>query len=141
MGGYDWGCCHFTQIALHAIVTLGIFAFCRRVLLLNGHRRPEPIAFVAALVFAVHPAASGVVNYLNARSSLLTAALLLPAILAYMEPSESPGYDRPQWGAAILYTVALFTKVEAIGALGAFWAFDLWQRNREKPERNILQAL
>src|SRR6185503_19633531 len=42
-------------------------------------------------------------------------------------------YQRPQWTAAVLYTFALFTKVEAVGALGAFWAFDLWQRAREAP--------
>lgn len=141
MGGYDTWWWHFTQILLHALVTLGLFAFCRRVLLYLGDPHPDRIAFFAALIFAVHPAASGVVNYLNARSSLLTAAFILPALLVYMKPSDPDGYARPQWLAAFLYTLALFTKVEAVGALGALWAFDLWQRGRENPQIGFARAV
>src|ERR1043165_9314136 len=83
LGGYDNWSWHFTQILLHVVVVLGIFARARRILLLIGDPRPDNIAFVAAAIFAVHPTASGVVNYMNARSSLLTAAFLLPDLLAY----------------------------------------------------------
>ncbi len=143
LGGYDTRWWHFTQILLHALVTLGIFALCRRVLLLQRDPPPNPdrIAFAAALIFAIHPAASGVVNYFNARSSLLTAAFLLPALLAYMRSAPGKPYDRPQWLAALFYALALFTKVEAVGALGALWAFDLWQRARETPERSFAGAV
>lgn len=143
MGGYDTWWWHFTQILLHALVTLGIYALCLRVLgmLRDAPPHPERIAFFAALIFAIHPAASGVVNYLNARSSLLTAVFILPALLAYMKPIEEEGYVRPQWHAAVFYTLALFTKVEAVGALGAFWAFELWQRGRETPAHGFLRAV
>jgi tetratricopeptide (TPR) repeat protein len=140
MGGYDMWWWHFTQIVLHALVTLGIYTLCRRILIMLGDPAPQGIALFAAIVFAIHPAASGVVNYLNARSSLLTAVFLLPALLAYMKPVEDDGYARPQWAAAAFYGLALFTKVEAIGALGAFWAFELWQRGRESPGSGIIQA-
>ena len=140
MGGYDTRWWHFTQIVLHALVTLGIYALCRRILLMVGDTAPDGIAFFAAAVFAVHPTASGVVNYLNARSSLLTAVFLLRALLSYMKPIEDESYARPQWIAATWYALALFTKVEAIGALGAFWAFDLWQRGRESPGSGLAQA-
>lgn len=140
MGGYDTWWWHFTQIVLHTLVTLGIFALCRRVLVLMGDPRPDGIAFVAAMIFAIHPTASGVVNYLNARSSLLTAVFILPALLAYMKPIEEARYARPQWGAALFYALALFTKVEAVGVLGAFWAFELWQRGREAPAGGFLRA-
>jgi hypothetical protein len=42
MGGYETRWWHFTQILLHALVTLGLFALCRRVLELTG--TPSPIA-------------------------------------------------------------------------------------------------
>jgi Tfp pilus assembly protein PilF len=141
MGGYDTWWWHFTQILLHTLVTLGIYALCRRVLVIMRDPRPDGIAFVAALIFAIHPAASGVVNYLNARSSLLTAVFILPALLAYMKPIEEEEYARPQWLAALFYALALFTKVEAVGALGAFCAFELWQRGREAPAHGFLRAV
>jgi Tfp pilus assembly protein PilF len=141
VSGYDTWSWHLVQILLHIVVTLGIFALTRRVLLLLGDDRPNGIAFAAAAIFAVHPAAAGVVDYLNARSSLLTAAFLLPALLAYMRSADTPRYSRPQWAAAALYALALFTKVEAVGALGALWAFDLWQRARETPGVSLPRAI
>jgi len=131
INGYRMQNWHFTQILLHALVTVGLFLLCKRLLALGAGPPSDATAFVAAAVFAVHPASSGVVNYLNARSSLLTAAFLVPALLAYLKPVESAEYRRPQWTAALWYTLALFTKVEAVGALGALWAFELWQRGRE----------
>lgn len=165
MGGYVMWWWHFTQIALHVIVTLGLYALCLRVLTLHTAAPAPAIGFAlgsavrsasgsavrsagsplwtpfaAASLFAVHPASSGVVNYINARSSLLTAAFVLPALIAYMRSADTDKYSRPQWAAALLYTLALFTKVEAVGALGAFWAFDLWQRGRENPDASVLRA-
>ena len=140
ISGYDTWSWHLTQILLHVAVTLGLFALARRVLILVGDNRPNGIAFAAAAIFAVHPAAAGVVDYLNARSSLLTAAFLLPALLAYARWADTPRYSRPQWVTALLYTLALFTKVEAVGALGALWAFELWQRARETPGVSLPRA-
>lgn len=141
VSGYDTWSWHLVQILLHIVVTLGIFALTRRVLLMLGDDRPDGIAFAAAAIFAVHPAAAGVVDYLNARSSLLTAAFLLPALLAFMRSADTPRHSRPQWLAALLYALALFTKVEAVGALGALWAFELWQRARETPGVSLPRAV
>ena len=136
MGGYDTWWWHFTQILLHAICALGVYYLALRVLsMVDGPPptlRPEHIALVAALLFALHPTASGVVNYLNARSSLLTAALLLPSLVAYMVPGSQPRYVKTPWLAMTLYTLALFTKVEAVGALGAYFAYDVWQTARRE---------
>src|SRR5919201_1853540 len=141
LGGYEMPWWHFTQILLHVVVTLGIFAFCRRLLQMLGDPRPDAIAFAAAIIFAIHPGASGVVNYVNARSSLLVAAFLLPALLEYMTPVESADYTRPQWRTAAWYLLALFTKVEALGVVGALWAYDLWQRGRETPDASFFSSV
>lgn len=135
LGGYNTWWWHFTQIVLHFAVTLGLYFLCLRILSFVGEECPEPLAFLAAIAFAVHPTASGVVNYLNARSSLLTAAFILPALMTYMRRIEEPRYARPAWGTAALYTAALFTKVEAVGALGALFAYEIWQRAREGERR------
>ena len=140
VGGYDSWWWHFTQVLLHALVAIGVFAFARRVLTLLERPNAAAAALFGAAVFAIHPAASGVVNYFNARSSLLTAAFLIPALLAYMPARGQQTDDRPRWLAALWLALALFTKVEAVGALGAFWALELWQRAREKPGIGIAAA-
>jgi protein O-mannosyl-transferase len=137
MGGYDTKWWHLTQILLHAVCAIGIYFLCRRVL----SQTPEAsipainwaIPLAAALIFAVHPTASGVVNYLSARSSLLTAAFLLPALLLYMVPRGDPGYDRLPWAATLLFALALFTKVEAIAALGVCMLYEVWQTAITRP--------
>jgi tetratricopeptide (TPR) repeat protein len=141
MGGYDTWWWHFTQLLLHALVSIGVYVFARRVLTLLDQPSPTIPAFVAAAIFAIHPAASGVVNYFNARSSLLTAAFLLPALLAYLAPRAERDADRPRLVAAIWLALALLTKVEAVGALGAFWAFELWQRARQAPGIGLIAAV
>jgi tetratricopeptide (TPR) repeat protein len=143
MGGYDTFWWHFTQVLLHALVTVGVFAFARRLLVLLDDPLPraDRAAFVAAAIFGIHPAASGVVNYFNARSSLLTAVFLLPALLSYMRSRATDAADRPRWATATWLGLALFTKVEAVGALGALWAFELWQRAREQPGIGLGAAL
>ncbi len=141
LGGYQMRQWHTTQVLLHLVCALGLYGLCRRVLRLAlGAAAPEHalVALVAALVFAAHPANAGVVDYVSARSSLLTAAFLLPAVLAYTrrmgaeaEPAgalhDARGYRRPALLAGLLYGLALFTKIEAVACLGVFFLFDVWQ--------------
>lgn len=140
MGGYETWWWHFTQVLLHAAVSIGVFAFARRVLALLGQSHPTAPALAAAVIFAIHPAASGVVNYFNARSSLLTAAFLLPALIAYLPARGERDTGQPRWYAAFWLALALFTKVEAVGALGAFVAFELWRRAHRTPGIGLFAA-
>ena len=127
MGGYTMWWWHFTQVVLHALCVLGLYALCLRVLRLA---EVEPkglwIAFAAAVVFALHPTESGVVNYLSARSSLLTAAFLFPALLLYMKLPDESGRTKVSWGATVFFALAIFSKVEAVGCLAAFFLYEAW---------------
>jgi tetratricopeptide (TPR) repeat protein len=132
MGGYDTWWWHLTQILLHAVCAIGLYFLCRRILLASSsgaedRRALRSVPLLAAVVFALHPTASGVVNYLSARSSLLTAAFLLPSILLYMAPHGEQRSARIPWLAALLYTLALFSKVEAVGCLAVYFLFEVWQ--------------
>jgi tetratricopeptide (TPR) repeat protein len=132
MGGYDTWWWHLTQILLHAVCAIGLYFLCRRILLASAsgaedRRALRYVPLLAAVVFALHPTASGVVNYLSARSSLLTAAFLLPSILLYMAPHGEQRSARIPWLAALLYTLALFSKVEAVGCLAVYFLFEVWQ--------------
>jgi len=137
MAGYETPVWHATQILFHFACTLGILFLARRVLQQaippQARERETALALIplaAALLFAVHPTGSGVVNYMSARSSLLTAAFLLPSIVLYMTPREDPRYGRAPWVAVLLYALALLTKIEAIGALAVYFLYEVWQTAR-----------
>jgi len=140
LGGYDTWWWHLTQILLHLACVLGLYFVCRAVLREMGGRAAEPaslrwIPLLPALVWAAHPTASGVVNYMSARSSLLTAAFLLWSFVLYLRPAE-PGQRRPvAWGAAVLFALAIFTKVEAVAALAVYFLWDTWQTARAEGHR------
>lgn len=128
---YDTWSWHLFQILLHLICALTLYLLCRKLL-----RQFEPdgdrllvdtIPFVVALLFVVHPTSSGVVNYLHARSSLLVAALLLPSIVLVMKRHDDPAFPKTPWIALLLYTLALFSKVEAVACLAVYLLSDVLQ--------------
>ncbi len=128
---YDTWSWHLFQILLHLICALTLYLLCRKLL-----RQFEPdgdrlvmatIPFVVALLFVVHPTSSGVINYLHARSSLLVAALLLPSIVWFMKRHDDPAFPKTPWIALLLYTLALFSKVEAVACLAVYLLCDVLQ--------------
>lgn len=121
--GYDPRTWHWVNLALHAATAWGLFCVARRLLgpsglaplkTVPGHAG-ERVALAAALLFAVHPITSGCANYISARSSLLTAALLLPSLALYLASLGGRGW----WllPSLALYVLAMFTKVEAVAFL------------------------
>ena len=127
-GGYDPAGWHAVQVLLHTICACFLLWLGWRVAdtarLTDADRRTaRTLALIAAVWFLVHPTASGVVNYFSARSSLLTAALLLPAFVAY--GTTGPTAGRWRWVATGLYAAALLTKVEAVAALAVFFLWDV----------------
>jgi tetratricopeptide (TPR) repeat protein len=129
ISGYDTWSWHLLQIVLHLISVLGLYFFSRKILFFFRPHEDESfklhVPLAAALLFAVHPYTSGVVNYLSARSSLLVAAFLLPSLAIYMKPKDSAGYAKVPWISFVLYALALFTKVEAVGALAVYWLYEI----------------
>jgi hypothetical protein len=136
ISGYDTWSWHLTQILLHLACVLGLYFLCRRILQQFYPDAPPlertTVPLVPALLFAVHPTTSGVVNYLSARSSLLVAAFLLPSIVLYMRPRHHDSLSTAPVAAAVLYALALFSKIEAIGALPVYLLYDVVQTARRR---------
>ncbi len=84
----------FTNALLHALNALVIWRVALRL------RLGDAAAGLAALLFAVHPAFSEVVNYPSARSESVAAAVLLCALLCHLRGREAPR------GAAAWYAAA-----------------------------------
>jgi tetratricopeptide (TPR) repeat protein len=135
--GYETWSWHLVQILLHLGCMAALFLFARRLIRLFHPEAPSRSAVLVplgvSLLYTVHPVTSGVVNYFSARSSLLTAAFLLPAFVLHLG-NWGPRAGGRLFGAASLYTLALFTKVEAVGGLAVFFLLDVlehpWRRLR-----------
>jgi len=88
------------NIACHAMNTVLLFLIGER---LFGNRRA---ALIAALLFALHPAATEAVTYISGRSSSMMAVLYLGAMLAYLRSAY--------WSSAALFVLAVATRETAV---------------------------
>lgn len=107
---------HLVQVLLHGTAAFLLYSFLK-LMLGKAEGKFSPEAFAVSALFAVHPYASGVVNYNWARSSLLAAVFLLATFLAYGNYLRDRRPAAFRWS-LIFFALALFTKVEAIAGLG-----------------------
>ncbi|HXI37240.1 MAG TPA: hypothetical protein VNH80_10030, partial [Burkholderiales bacterium] len=89
------------NIACHAVNAALLFFIGER---LFGDRRA---ALIAALLFALHPAATEAVTYISGRSSSLMAVFYLGAMLAYLRGAH-------WWISALLFVLAVATRETAV---------------------------
>jgi protein O-mannosyl-transferase len=80
---------HLTSVLLHALVSVLLFAFLRRLLAGARRRAGQPLdatggdtwaAFAGAALFAVHPIQSETAGYISSRSELLCGLFILGAL-------------------------------------------------------------
>lgn len=109
------------NVLLHAANSWLLASTMKRVI-------PENVAFAAALLFAVHPAALEPVNYIFARAILLAALFSLLAMRAWFNGSR--------WPAVVWFMAAMLAKEECV-ALPLFLAlFEVsrgWNRKAMMP--------
>jgi hypothetical protein len=73
---------HLTNVALHALVVVLLYAWIRRLIEdTNGDTNSRIPAFVAAACFAVHPLQSEAVGYVSGRSEVLCGVFFIAALL------------------------------------------------------------
>lgn len=78
---------------------------------------PSESGLIAALLFALHPANSEVVNYIWARSSLLAAFFYLSAFYCFLRVPPNHRYPTTTWwqiGGICFYVLGLATKATAV---------------------------
>ena len=98
-GGMNPAGMHLSQLLYFLLLNLGILQLLRGLLALamGASDRTEWIALFAALLYGLHPANSELVNYLSARSELLSAIGAVWALVIYLfQPRLRP------WGLWIL---------------------------------------
>lgn len=120
---------HETSVALHAVASLLVFAFARKI-------APRgPAAAIAALAFAAHPVHADAVAFVSGRKDVLSTALVLLSLLAFLRHRETRGV--PSGIACVAFFVlALFAKEMAACVPLLFLAFDASledPRSRRRP--------
>jgi len=119
---------HLVNVLLNAAVSLLVFLILR--VLLEGLPRGETVAFVSALVFAVHPIHTEAVASIVGRSELLAGGFLLLAWLLHLQ-------DRKIMALACL-VLALMAKESAAVFLALVLAGD-YARGKLKPVARYVQ--
>lgn len=105
---------HLINVLLHAVVVWLVFSVARRVF---GDQR---VAFVSALLFAVHPIHSEVVAWVAAVSDLQLAVLFLGSYLLFLRlpgESDAPEARNGVWRQAamlLVFALALLAKEPAM---------------------------
>jgi tetratricopeptide (TPR) repeat protein len=97
--GLDPRAAHLVNIALHAVNALLLWAVLRRLAL--------PGAYVAALVFALHPVHVESVAWITERKNVLSGAFYLASALAYLPFALPDGASRSRTRLAVRYGAAL----------------------------------
>ena len=120
-GGHPFGY-HVFNLLLHVAVTVLLYLVLRK--LLEGLPRGEIAAWVAALLFAVHPIHSEAVASIMGRSELLAAGFLLAAWLLHLHDQSIL--------ALVCFILALLSKESAVAFVPLVIAGD-YARRQWKP--------
>jgi hypothetical protein len=123
--GWRPGGFHITNVALHAVNTLLVFALARRLM------APSAAALAAAL-FAAHTSNQEAVYWISARFDLLSTCGVLATVLLATRP-------QPAWTAVAMGTFALglLSKEAALAAPIIVGAYEVFI-NRSRPRRVIV---
>jgi len=116
---------HVVNLVLHWVVSLLVFRIVRDHLWLG--EESYPVALAAALIVALHPLNSEPVNYVSARSALLTAVFYLGAF-------DAACRDRRRLSVA-LGLCAMLTKSIAVSLPVMVLAHRLFDRQATSPGR------
>ncbi|HEY2337026.1 MAG TPA: mannosyltransferase family protein [Burkholderiales bacterium] len=106
-----------------ALLNIAFHAMNAALLFLIGNElfRDRRAAWIAALLFALHPAATEAVTYISGRSSSMMAVFYLGAMLAYLR-----GYRRTS---VILFVMAVATRETAVTLPAALLLCELCRPN------------
>lgn len=125
-GGLDAGGFHLTNVVIHGLNSGLLFILLLKLLSFTRNRQPvaETVtgqnailpAFIAALVFAVHPQHVESVAWVAERKDLLCQFFLLLALITYLDQHWQNGKDR--WAGSgmtlVFFLLALMSKPMAV---------------------------
>ncbi|MGC1455713.1 MAG: tetratricopeptide repeat protein [Nitrospirota bacterium] len=126
---------HLLSVLIHLLTVLLLY-FAARFLF-----KDTVPAFIAALVFAVHPINAEAVNFISARNSMLCAAFVLSAVLAFFSAAATRTKSL-YYLSGFLFFAGLLCKEQAIMLPLVLLVYTLTQDRTSRPEnRQLLFSL
>ena len=123
---------HLANVILHAAAACLVVIIARRLSL--------PGAWLAGLIFALHPVSVEAVAWISEQKSTLSGVFYLASALAYLSFDKSRRPSR-YWLAFGLFLLALLSKTVTATLPGALLVVFWWQRGRLEWKRDVLPLL
>ncbi len=114
-----------TNVVIHAVNA--VLVLC----LLRGLKVTPLAAWIAALLFAVHPTHAMSVAWIAERKNLLSCAFAVSCLLAWIRFRRTSS-EGAYAASVLLYLLALLSKTQIVGVVGVLWALDVCVL-RERP--------
>jgi len=97
---------HLTNLILHAATVVGVWLLIRKLF-------AEPVALLAAVIFAIHPIHVESVTWMSGRKDVLSLFFFLPAII-WFDKSEVGQKRLPYVASILAAALALLSKLTAV---------------------------
>jgi tetratricopeptide (TPR) repeat protein len=123
---------HLTNVALHAISACLVVSIVRRLAL--------PGAWLAGLIFALHPVCVEAVAWVSEQKSTLSGAFYLAAALVYLRFDQTRS-SRHYLSALLLFALALLSKTVTATLPAALLIVFWWERGRLSFRRDVRPLL
>lgn len=123
---------HLANVALHALAACLVVVLCQR-LAIRG-------AWVAGMLFALHPVAVESVAWMSEQKNTLSTVFYLMAAIGWQQ-WDTRRRSRDYLLATLLFVLALGTKTVTATLPGALLVAVWWQRGRIDPRRDLLPLL
>ena len=123
---------HIVNILLHIAVSILVYFFIKKTLLLSNFRHsfsPEKIALFISAVFAVHPINTQAVSYISQRAEVLSALFYLASLLLFIKAVEQKSFLRISsfyLPAAAAFLLSLSSKTTAVSLPFVLLTYDYW---------------
>ena len=121
---------HLTALLLHALSAIVLFAVLKELLPGKDEKSSDAAAFLAALLWAVHPMRAEAVAWATERRELLAVLFELAALLAYLRAVDEDEKKPKLLPALVLFWLAALSKVTAAFFPPILVFLDLWLLGR-----------
>lgn len=134
---------HAINLVLHIINVLLVFYF--SIALLNHVPRFNSttrlyIAYITALLYAIHPQHVEVIAWVSARKDVLSTTFILAALISYLSYLTTME-KKKLWGSIVLFTLACMTKPVMVTLPALLLLLDIYPLNRIKSPYQFWECL
>jgi len=124
LGGLDPFVFHLSSALWGGVCAGWVYALTFRL------SRSTRAAWVAGLLFALHPAHVEAIAWISSRKDLVATAFAIPAVIAYLDYRSVSGTWRSYVLALVLFTIATAGKLSVVVLPGVLFAYDLLVERR-----------